>query len=191
MHMALGVMAGIGARKPKIVRRRFAKHPEPVWNCKNKKSRVMRHSEGDGVAVGRGGHISTREGASHGQPRHTWARKEKTKEKGRQAEGRASETSSCVQTSAAGRATATQSRIRDEFVAQYLQLRTSFKAVCGNSRNAVILSPPRRAKNLSEAFVLNQQGFFASPRREASVRALRMTTRGLFPQNVEPDPSSR
>jgi hypothetical protein len=25
MHVALGVMAGIGARKPKIVRRRFAK----------------------------------------------------------------------------------------------------------------------------------------------------------------------
>jgi hypothetical protein len=129
--MALGVMAGIGARKPKIVRRRFAKHPEPVWNCKNKKSRVMRHSEGDGVAVGRGGHISTREGASHGQPRHTWARKEKTKEKGRQAEGRASETSSCVQTSAAGRATATQSWLRGGFVAQYSQSCASLLADCG------------------------------------------------------------
>jgi hypothetical protein len=63
-------------------------------------------------------------------------------------------------------------------------------AVCGNSRNAVILSPLRRAKNLSEAFALNQQGFFASTRREASVRGLRMTARRLFPQTVEPDPSS-
>src|SRR5712692_5854758 len=43
--------------------------------------------------------------------------------------------------------------------------------------NTVILSPPRRAKNLSQAFVLNQEGFFASPR---------MTTRGLFPQTVQP-----
>jgi hypothetical protein len=151
----------------------------------------MRHLQVDGVAVGRAGQISARGGASHGQPGYTWSREEKTKEKGNQAEGRASETSSSVQTSAAGGATATQSRLRDEFVAHIPAAGPPFLTDCGKSRNAVILSPPRRAKNLSEAFVLNQQGFFASPRRDASVRALRMTTRGLFPQNVEPDPSSR
>ena len=34
-------------------------------------------------------------------------------------------------------------------------------------------------------FCLDQEGFFASPRREASVRALRMTTKAFFPQDVQ------
>jgi len=38
------------------------------------------------------------------------------------------------------------------------------------------------AKNPSLSFVLNTEGFFASPRREPLVRALRMTTKGLFRQ---------
>jgi hypothetical protein len=96
----------------------------------------------DGVAVGRGGHISARRGVSHGQPGYTWSREEKTKEKGHQAEGRASETGSSVQTNSAGtgRATATQSRFRDEFVAQYEQPGASLLTDCGKTRNAVILS---------------------------------------------------
>ncbi len=44
-------------------------------------------------------------------------------------------------------------------------------------RNSVSLNPPRRAKNLSSAFVLNQEGFFHSPR---------MMTKGFFPQTVQP-----
>jgi hypothetical protein len=43
---------------------------------------------------------------------------------------------------------------------------------CGKRQNAVILSPPWRAKNPSYAFVLNQERFFAS---------LRMTTKRTFP----------
>jgi hypothetical protein len=49
--------------------------------------------------------------------------------------------------------------------------------VCGKSPNTVILSPPRRAKNPSWSFVLNQEGFFAS---------LRVITKVLFPQPVRP-----
>jgi hypothetical protein len=46
--------------------------------------------------------------------------------------------------------------------------------------NIVILSPPRRAKNLSSAFDWNLEAFFAS------ARALRRMTKGLLPQTALP-----